>query len=45
MRFFLSLFLFLLALVCLGFALVGYWPMGFLAMLCSLCGVANAMFE
>ena len=45
MRFFLSLFLFALALACLGFAFVGYWPMAMLGALCALCGAANAMFE
>ena len=45
MRFFVSFFLFALAIVLLGFALVGYWPLGFLSVLCSLAGAANALCD
>ena len=34
-----------LAFTLLGFALVGYWPLGFASALCSLCAFAVACVD
>lgn len=45
MRFFLFALFGSLAVVLLGFALVGYWPLGFLSALCSLVAATVAVVD
>lgn len=41
----LSISLIVLAFSCLFVALLGYWPMGFLAMICAISAFANQWLD
>ena len=45
MRFFLFLMFGLFAVFFLGFALIGYWPLGFVAALCAICAFTVATVD
>jgi hypothetical protein len=38
MRILIGVFFFFFAFIFMGYAFVGYWPLGFVSALCSLCG-------
>ena len=45
MRLFIGAMFFLFAFIFLGYAFVGYWPLGFASALCSLLGAVALICE